>query len=154
VPHAAELVRVAAALVFSGIFWGTVLFLVNACALNRHVPFIGVGAAVGLLLLTALLLFGIGGLNQASPADVTSMASAGDDGILTSWEFARFAVALFYSGIFWMMSWFVLENGGIRRSQRPGMLPLALVLMVGSAYLILGVVAHQQLFAMPIEPPP
>jgi hypothetical protein len=71
--------------------------------------------------------------------------------MLSSSEWVQFAVALFYSGIFWMMVWFVVENGGLRRSARPGMLPLAMVLMVFAAYLILGVVAHQRLFAMPLE---
>jgi hypothetical protein len=151
VPHSAELARVAAALVFSGIFWATILFLVNACALDRRVPFLGVGAAVGLLFLTALLLFSVGGLHHTSRPEVKDLVSVGEDDAASS-AYVRFAVALFYSGIFWMMAWFVLENGGVRRPQRPGMLPLALVLMIGSAYLILGVVAHQQLFAMPIEP--
>ena len=58
-PHASELVRFAAALIYSGIFWATVLFLVNACAMDRRVPFGGVGLAVGVLLLTAFLFLGV-----------------------------------------------------------------------------------------------
>jgi len=53
--HAAELVRFGEALIYSGVFWATFLFLMNACALNRRVSFIGVGAAVGVLSLTAHL---------------------------------------------------------------------------------------------------
>src|SRR5215475_13167166 len=51
--HAAELLRFGEALICSGVFWATFLFLMNACALNRRVSFIGVGAAVGVLSLTA-----------------------------------------------------------------------------------------------------
>jgi hypothetical protein len=51
--HVVGLVRFSAALIFSGVFWATVLFLVNACALNRRVPFLGVGLAVGVLGLAA-----------------------------------------------------------------------------------------------------
>jgi hypothetical protein len=57
--HGSELVRFAAALVYSGIFWGTLLFLVDACAMDRRVPFGGVGLAVGLLLLAAFLFLGV-----------------------------------------------------------------------------------------------
>ena len=49
----------AAALIYSGIFWATILFLVNACAMDRRVPFGGVGLAVGLLWLTAFLFRGV-----------------------------------------------------------------------------------------------
>ena len=51
--HAFELVRFGAALLCSGMSWATFLFLMNACALNRRVPFFGVGAAVGVLVLMA-----------------------------------------------------------------------------------------------------
>lgn len=47
-PHATNLTRLAAALVYSGIFWGTILFLVNACAFDRRVPFAGVVASQSL----------------------------------------------------------------------------------------------------------
>jgi hypothetical protein len=59
VSHGSELACLAAALIYSGIFWATMLFLVNACALDRRVPFGGVGLAVGLLLLTAYLFLGV-----------------------------------------------------------------------------------------------
>ena len=51
--HVLELVRFGAALLCSGVFWATFLFLMNACALNRRLPFLGVGAAVGVLVLMA-----------------------------------------------------------------------------------------------------
>lgn len=51
--HASELVRFGAALICSGVFWATFLFLMNACARNRRVSFIGVGVAVGILSLAA-----------------------------------------------------------------------------------------------------
>jgi len=53
--HLFEFLQLGAALICSGVFWATFLFLVNACALNRHVPFLGVGAAVGVLSVTARL---------------------------------------------------------------------------------------------------
>ena len=53
--HLFELLQLSAALICSGVFWGTFLFLVNACALNRHIPFFGVGAAIGVLGVTAHL---------------------------------------------------------------------------------------------------
>jgi len=51
--YASELVRFGAALFYSRVFWATFLFLMNACALNRRVPFLGVGAAMGVLVLMA-----------------------------------------------------------------------------------------------------
>ena len=53
------------------------------------------------------------------------------------------AIAFFYSGIFWMMVWFVIENRRTPRAERKRLEPFALLLMVCSAYLILGIVAHQ-----------
>ncbi len=54
-----ELLRFVGAMVYSGIFWSTILFLVNACALNRRVPFLGVGAATGVLVLMVYLFAGV-----------------------------------------------------------------------------------------------
>jgi hypothetical protein len=51
--RAADLARFGAALMCSGVFWATLLFLVNASALNRRVPFLGVGAAVAVMAVTA-----------------------------------------------------------------------------------------------------
>jgi len=53
------------------------------------------------------------------------------------------AIAFFYSGIFWMMVWFVIENWRTPRAERKRLMPFALLLMVCAAYLMLGVVAHQ-----------
>jgi hypothetical protein len=47
--HTMGLVRFSGALIFSGVLWATFLFLMNACALDRRVPFLGVGLAVGVL---------------------------------------------------------------------------------------------------------
>jgi len=57
--HVSELISLFAALAYSGIFWSTILFLTNACALNRPVSFWGVGLAVGVLLLTGYLFLGV-----------------------------------------------------------------------------------------------
>ncbi len=57
--HPAELGRLAAALVYSGIFWATILFLVDACALDRPVTFSGVGVALAVLAATAYLFVGV-----------------------------------------------------------------------------------------------
>jgi hypothetical protein len=65
-------------------------------------------------------------------------------------ELARLAATLFYSGVFWMMVMFLVENGTGRTSKRAELVPWAFLLMVFSAYLTLGVVVHQTLFAMPI----
>ncbi len=59
----------------------------------------------------------------------------------------RACVALFYSGIFWMMVLFVIENRRVESSERRPLLPVAVLLMVGSVYLMLGIVAHQDLSA-------
>ncbi len=61
------------------------------------------------------------------------------------------AEALFYSGIFWMMVLFIVENRRAPAAERKPLLPLALVLMVASAYLMFGVVAHQRAFATPLD---
>lgn len=63
------------------------------------------------------------------------------------YELVRAGLALFYTGIFWMMVWFVIENRRTAPSERKPLLPLAVVLMIGSIYLILGVVAHQDVAA-------
>jgi len=62
-------------------------------------------------------------------------------------------VAFFYSGIFWMMVWFVIENRRAPRGRQKPLEPLAVALMVLSAYLMLEVVAHQSMFAMPLDAP-
>lgn len=62
-------------------------------------------------------------------------------------------VAFFYSGIFWMMIWFVIENRHAPHGQRKPLEPLAVALMVLSAYLMLEVVAHQSMYAMPLDAP-
>jgi hypothetical protein len=49
-----------------------------------------------------------------------------------------------------MMVMFLVENGTGRTSKRAELVPWAFLLMVFSAYLTLGVVVHQTLFAMPI----
>ena len=54
-----ELARLAAVLVYSGIFWGTGLFLVDACALDKKVPFLGVGLAVAIMLVSVRLFVGV-----------------------------------------------------------------------------------------------
>jgi hypothetical protein len=53
--RAVDLARFAAALLCSGVFWATFLFLMDASAFNRRVPFLGVGAAVGVLAVAAHL---------------------------------------------------------------------------------------------------
>jgi hypothetical protein len=60
-------------------------------------------------------------------------------------------VAFFYSGIFWMMVWFVIENRHAPRDCRKRLEPVALALMVMSAYLMLGVVTSQSPFAPPSD---
>lgn len=55
----AALGRFAAAMIYSGIFWATILFLIDACALNRRVPFFAVGALTGLLALAIYLFVGV-----------------------------------------------------------------------------------------------
>lgn len=69
-------------------------------------------------------------------------------------ELARFVAALFYSGIFWMMVLFlVVDRHALdRTSARSELVPLAIVVLIASAYLFLGVVAHQEVFAMPLPP--
>lgn len=62
-------------------------------------------------------------------------------------------VAFFYSGIFWMMVWFVIENRLAPRGRRKPLEPFAVALMVVSAYLMLEVVAHQSMSAMPLDVP-
>jgi hypothetical protein len=66
-------------------------------------------------------------------------------------EAARFAVGLFYSGIFWMMVLFLVEVRTMHRRVGSFLVVLAVALMIVSAYLMLGVVAHQELFAMPLN---
>jgi hypothetical protein len=51
--------RLAAALFYSGVFWATVLFLIDACALDRRIPFLGVGAALAVLMVAAVLFTGV-----------------------------------------------------------------------------------------------
>lgn len=65
---------------------------------------------------------------------------------MLSLGFMQSATALFYSGIFWMMVLFIVENRRVPPSERKPLVPLALLLMVASAYLILGVVARQPAF--------
>jgi glucan phosphoethanolaminetransferase (alkaline phosphatase superfamily) len=65
-------------------------------------------------------------------------------------ELARFAAALFFSGIFWMMILFLIEVRALKRRVRPGLVALAVILLIASAYLMLGVVANQGLLAMPL----
>ena len=57
------------------------------------------------------------------------------------YELVRSGLALFYTGIFWMMVWFVVEDRRAAPADRKPLLPLAIVLMAGSIYLIRGVVA-------------
>ena len=52
------------------------------------------------------------------------------------------AFALFYSGIFWMMVWFLIENRRQPPAERRPLAPLALALMLLSAYQMLDIVAH------------
>lgn len=65
--------------------------------------------------------------------------------------FMQSAAAFFYSGIFWMMVLFLIENRRVPPSERKPLVPLALVIMIGSAYLMLGVVAHQRVFVTPLD---
>ena len=62
-------------------------------------------------------------------------------------------IAFFYSGIFWMMVWFVVENRRAPRDQQKPLVPLALVLMVLSIYLMHGVVSRGSMFAVPFDAP-
>lgn len=62
----------------------------------------------------------------------------------------RFAAALFYSGIFWMTVLFLIETRALERRYSPERVGLALVVLIVSAYLMLGVIVHQQLFALPL----
>lgn len=62
-------------------------------------------------------------------------------------------VALFYSGIFWMMVFFVIENRRKSERERKPLEPLAVVLMLGAVYLMLGVVTHPDLSTTFLRPP-
>jgi hypothetical protein len=61
-----------------------------------------------------------------------------------TFELVRAGAAMFYSGIFWMMVWFIIENRRADPAQRRPLVPLALVLMIGSVYLIGGVMARPE----------
>jgi hypothetical protein len=58
-------------------------------------------------------------------------------------------IAFFYSGIFWMMVWFVIENRRTPRDRRKPLEAVAVALMVVSAYLMLGVVTSRSTVAEP-----
>lgn len=64
----------------------------------------------------------------------------------------RACIALFYSGIFWMMVMFVIENRRAQPRQRKLLVPLAVVLMIGSVYLMLGMMTGRDLSATRLDP--
>ena len=69
--------------------------------------------------------------------------------MLTLSDLTRVLVALFYSGIFWMMMLFLLE----KRSTWRGSLAVATAMLILSAYLFLGAVAHEDIWALwPVVP--
>lgn len=57
--HLSDLGRLAAVLVYSGIFWGTGLFLIDACALDKKVSFLGVGLALAVMVIAVRLFVGV-----------------------------------------------------------------------------------------------
>jgi hypothetical protein len=63
------------------------------------------------------------------------------------------AIALFISGIFWMMVWFVIENRRAVRPRRGRFELFAVALMIVSAYLMLDIVVHPSTFFMPSDAP-
>jgi hypothetical protein len=63
------------------------------------------------------------------------------------------AIALFISGIFWMMVWFVIENRRALRPRRKRCELFAVALMIVSAYLMLDIVAHPATFFMRFAAP-
>ena len=64
-------------------------------------------------------------------------------------DLTRVLVALFYSGIFWMMMLFLLE----KRSTWRGSLAVATAMLILSACLFLGAVAHEDIWALwPVVP--
>lgn len=54
-----QLARLGAVLLYSGIFWGTGWFLMDACALDKKIPFFGVGLALAVMLLSVRLFVGV-----------------------------------------------------------------------------------------------